>query len=103
MKTVMIIDDENNVLEEVRKTLETDEFQVVTVDNSRRALELIEQDNEDKISLILIDTHIPDTKTPAFFSMKPQSKTNVDTSREEDFLQKPFTREQLLEFIKKKI
>jgi len=103
MKTIMVVDDETNVLEEVKKNLEPNEFEVITVDNSRKALELIEQDDKDKLSLILIDTNIPNSKAPALFSMKPQSKMNIDTSKEEDFLQKPFTREQLIEFIKKKI
>jgi DNA-binding NtrC family response regulator len=103
MKTIMVVDDETSVLEEVKKNLEPNEFEVITVDNSRKALELIEQDDKDKFSLILIDTNIPNSKAPALFSMKPQSKMNIDTSKEEDFLQKPFTREQLIEFIKKKI
>jgi FixJ family two-component response regulator len=33
--------------------------------------------------------------------MKPKSK-NIDTSKEEDFLQKPFTKEELLDFVKRK-
>lgn len=103
MKTIMVIDDEKNILEEVKKTLEQDDFEVVTVDNRRRAIELIEQDNENRFNLILIDTNLPDSKQPAFFSMKPKSKMSIDTSREEDFLQKPFTREQLINFIKKKL
>lgn len=103
MKTIMVVDDETSVLEEVKKNLEPNEFEVITVDNSRKALELIEQDDKDKLNLILIDTNIPNSKAPALFSMKPQSKMNIDTSKEEDFLQKPFTREQLIEFIKKKI
>jgi len=35
--------------------------------------------------------------------MKPKSKSNIDTSKAEDFLQKPFTKEQLLDFVKSKI
>jgi len=35
--------------------------------------------------------------------MKPGSKKDIDTGKEEDFLQKPFTNEQLVDFIKKKI
>ncbi len=44
---------------------------------------------------------MPNSKKPALFSIKPKSKKNIDTSREEDFLQKPFTKEQLLNFVKK--
>jgi len=102
MKTIMVVDDETNVLEQVKSCLEEDDFEVVTVDNSRKALELMEGDKEENFSLILIDTSMPDSKKPALFSMKPRSKKNIDTSKEEDFLQKPFTKEQLLDFIKRK-
>jgi hypothetical protein len=46
---------------------------------------------------------MPNTKTPALFSMKPESNKNIDTSKKEDFLQKPFTKQQLLDFVKSKI
>ena len=103
MKTIMIVDDESNILSEVKKYLEEDDYKVITVDNNRKALELIESDDEENFELILIDTSMPDTKIPAFFSMKQSSKKNIDTSRVEDFLQKPFTKNQLLNFVKNKI
>lgn len=103
MKTIMIIDDETSILKEVKKSLEEDDFEVITAKNNRKALELIEEDKDDKYGLILIDTSLPDTRTPAFFSMKPISKKNIDTSDKKNFLQKPFTKEQLLNFIKSKI
>jgi len=103
MKTIMVVDDETSVLDQVKLHLEEDDFEVITVDNNRKALELMERDKEDKYGLILIDTSLPNSKTPAFFSMKPKSKMNVDTSKKEDFLQKPFTKEQLLNFVKSKL
>lgn len=103
MKTIMVVDDETSILEEVKSCLEEDDFEVVTVDNSRKALEIMENDKEDNFGLILIDTSMPDSKKPAFFSMKPRSKKDIDTSKEEDFLQKPFTKEQLLDFVKSKM
>jgi DNA-binding response OmpR family regulator len=103
MKTIMVVDDENSILDEVKKYLEEDEFEVVAVDNNREALSLMEEDKEDNFGLILINTNMPDTKKPAFFSMKPSSKSNVDTSNEEDFLIKPFSKEQLVNFVKSKI
>ncbi|PNX46325.1 MAG: hypothetical protein BV457_07905, partial [Thermoplasmata archaeon M9B1D] len=96
----MIIDDKTNIIEEVKESLEQEDFELITAENNRKALELIEEDKEDKYGLILIDTSMPDTKTPAFFSIKPKSNKNIDTSKKEDFLQKPFTKEQLLNFIK---
>ena len=102
MKTIMVVDDETSILKEVKSCLEDDDFEVITVESNRKALELMENDKEEDFGLILIDTSLPDTNKPAFFSMKPKSK-NIDTSKEEDFLQKPFTKEQLLDFVKSKI
>jgi DNA-binding response OmpR family regulator len=103
MKTIMVVDNETSILDEIKLCLEEDDFEVVTVDNNREALKLMENDKEENYSLILIDTSMPDSKKPAFFSMKPKSKKNIDTSKEEDFLQKPFTKEELLDFVKRKI
>ena len=101
MKTIMIVDDEKSILEQVKDSLDENEFDVVTVNNNREAIELIEDDTDDRFGLILIDTSLPDSKQPALFSMKPKSKKNIDTSKKEDFLQKPFTKEQLIDFINK--
>ena len=100
MKTVMIVDDETNVLETVKSCLESDDFEVVTATNSREALEIMNEE-EENFGLILIDTLMPGSNKSALFSMKPRSK--MDTSKIEDFLQKPFTKEQLLDFVKRKI
>jgi len=103
MKTIMVIDDETSILEEVKSCLKEDNFEVIAVNNSRKAIELMDEDLDDNYGLILINTSMPDSKQPAFFSMKPKSKSNIDTSREEYFLQKPFTRQQLIDFVKKRI
>ena len=103
MKTIMVVDDEVDILDQIKSSLEEDDFQVVTADNNRRALEMLDEDKEDSFGLILIDTEVPGTGKSALFSMKPQSKKNIDTTNSEDFLQKPFTKEQLLDFVKNKI
>ncbi len=103
MKTIMVVDDESSILDEVKACLEKEDFKVVAVDNNRKAFQLIDEDSEDNYSLILIDTSLPESNIPAFFSMKPSSKRNIDTSSVENFLQKPFTKQQLIDFIKKKI
>jgi DNA-binding NtrC family response regulator len=99
----MVVDDEITTLEIVKSCLKKEDFEVVTVDSNRKAFEIMENDKENNFSLILIDTRLPNSNIPAFFSMKPKSKGNIDTSKEEDFLKKPFTKEQLLEFVRKKI
>lgn len=101
MKSIMVIDDEKDLLEEIKTCLKDDDFQIVTANNSREAIKLMEQ--EEDFGLILIDTSMPNSKTPALFSMKPQTKKDIDTSNSEDFLQKPFTKEQLVDFVKSKM
>jgi DNA-binding NtrC family response regulator len=101
MKSIMIIDDETHVLSDVKSFLEND-FDVITVNNNRKALEMIEKHNKD-LGLILIDSNIPDTEIPAFFSMKPDMDKKTDTTKTDDFLMKPFTRNQLVDFVKNKI
>jgi len=59
--------------------------------------------DEDNYGLLLIDTPIPGTQKSALFSMKPKSKINIDVNKEEDFLQKPFTEEELINFVKNKL
>ncbi len=103
MKTIMVVDDESDILEQVKACLEEDDFHVVTVDNSRTALEMLEDSNENQFGLLLIDTALPGSKKTALFSMKPASKIQTDVSNEENFLQKPFTKDQLLAFVKRQI
>ena len=103
MKTIMVVDDDAGTLEKVRSLLEKDDFEVITADNSRKALEIIEKDKEKKFGLILIDTPMPGSDKAAFFSMKPGLNTDNDKSELHDFLEKPFTDTQLLDFIKKKL
>ena len=99
----MIVDDEKNILEEVKQILEKDDYNVTTANSSKEAFKLIEEKRFDDFDLMLIDSSIPDTDTPALFSMKPNTKKDIDTTKNEDFLQKPFTKEQLIDFVKKKL
>ncbi len=95
----MVVDDESDILEKVKSYLKSDEINVVTADNSREALELM--DAEKTFDLILVDTPMPASDKTAFFSMKPYSRLNVEGAG--NFLQKPFTKEQLVDFVKEKI
>jgi len=54
MKTIMVVDDERNILDEVKLALEGEDFKIVTVDNNRKAFEIIDEDCEDNYNLILI-------------------------------------------------
>jgi DNA-binding NtrC family response regulator len=103
MKTIMIVDDEINMLEEIKSCLESDNFEVITATNSREAIEHIRNGEEENVSLILVGTSLPDSEESALFSMKPRSRMNIDTNNLENFLQKPFTNEQLLDFVKERV
>ena len=102
MKTIMVVDNDSSILDHVKDSLNAGDLQIVTVKNNREALELM-NDDENSYELILIDSLTPDSKIPAFFPMKPNDKKNIDTTRDEDFLQKPFTKEQLVSFIERKL
>ena len=78
MKTIMIVDNEKSILDQVKDSLDENEFDVVTVNSNREAIEIIENDTNDKFGLILIDTSLPDSKQPALFSMKPKSKKDIE-------------------------
>ena len=99
IKTIMIVDDEVDVLQKVKSYLENDEVDVITASNSRQALELME--NEETFDLVLIDTPMPCSDKTALFSMIPKSKLEV--SETTNFLQKPFTKDQLVNFVRGKI
>ena len=99
----MIVDDEINMLEEIKSCLESDNFEVITATNSREAIEHIRNGEEENVSLILVGTSLPGSEESALFSMKPRSRMNIDTNNLENFLQKPFTNEQLLDFVKERV
>jgi DNA-binding response OmpR family regulator len=102
IKTIMIVDEEPMLLKRVKKFLEQENVEVVTVHDSRQALEQLKEDNEETFDLILVNTRMPGSKkTTALFSMKPTEKKQPRGI--ENFLQKPFTKEQFLDFIKEQM
>jgi len=108
MKTIMIVDDEIDMLKEAKSFLEKDDFEVVTATNNRDALEHMGKMNEENVNLILVNTVTFLDNKPAFFSIKPTSKMDINTSKTEDFLQKPKNYdadflEQLRDFVNRKL
>lgn len=98
MKTIMVVDDEVSVLEQIKSFLDTNSFEVITVQNSRQALELM---NEKNIDLVLIDTVIPDGSKTGFFCTQSCSRSDVEKST--NYLSKPFTKDEFLDFVSKKL
>ena len=101
IKTIMIVDDEPEVLAQVKSFLKDDEFDVVAFTNSRQALEVLNDEEDENVDLILVNTPMPGSMKNGLFSMKPKSK--IHTAQTDTFLQKPFTREQLRDFIRDSI
>lgn len=98
----MIVDEERDILEKVKLYLQHDDITVVTAANSRQALEQMEKKHEDIFDLILINTRMPGSKkTTALYPLKPLAKEQATGI--ESFLQKPFTKNQLREFVKQRI
>jgi CheY-like chemotaxis protein len=101
MKTIMIVGDESTYIDGVKSSLLINNFNVLTARNNREALRLIS--DEHAVSLILVNAKMPDGNNRAFFPLKPTSRMNMDTSNITDFLQYPFTEQQLLKFIKERL
>jgi CheY-like chemotaxis protein len=98
----MIVDEETDIVKQAIAILEKEDVDVVTATNSRQAISRLIEENEETFDLILVNTRMPGSqKTSALFSMKPILKKQP--SGIENYLQKPFTKEQLVEFVKEKI
>jgi DNA-binding response OmpR family regulator len=98
----MIIDEEPTLLKQVKAFLEPEHIGVVTAHDSRQALSQLKEDNEETFDLILVNTRMPGSKkSTALFSMNPLEKKQP--SGIENFLQKPFTKQQFLDFINKQM
>jgi CheY-like chemotaxis protein len=98
----MIVDEEDDFLNHVKTVLEKEDVEVVTARNSREALERLKGENEETFDLILVNTRMPGSVlTNALFCMRPPLKKLPGVI--ENFLQRPFTKEELVEFVKEKI
>lgn len=109
MATLLVIDDEAGILEEVKLFFEEEGHQVYTADSGADGLALIRQFHPD---VLLIDVKLPDISglkvLAAAKEISPQSRTIVITGYvdqslideaeqlgRDSFLQKPFTLETL--------
>jgi len=95
----MVVDEEVDVVKQLKSYLENDEYEIIDVKNRREAINRMETDKI--IDLMLINTSKYSNDTNAFFSIKPKTKTDIDDV--DNYLKKPFTKEQLIKFVNDKI
>jgi DNA-binding response OmpR family regulator len=98
----MIVDEEIDFLNQVKSTLEQEDVTVITARNSREALEQLNGENEETFDLILVNTRMPGSQlTNALFCLRPALKKFP--AGIENFLQRPFIQEELINFVKEQI
>ena len=98
MRTVMVVDDEVGVQELVRGALLDSETVVVGARNSRAALDLLEDLSCD---LMLVESRLPMSRERVLVPVKPGDR--YQKKRPESFLKKPFTEDELVDFVTKHI
>ncbi len=111
-KNVLVIDDEPEDLNTIKRVLEKEGYEVKEVTDGAQALESL---NENKFDIILIDIQMPTLSgydllrllrerinhksKMVYISIVPERE--VDMSDTDGFIQKPFSPESLLEGVKK--
>jgi DNA-binding response OmpR family regulator len=120
-KTILIVDDEPDIVNLTEKFLKLGDFNTITCNNGRDAMEIVKE-KYDLIALILLDIMMPGTSG---YSVLKEIKTNEKykdiivvlftvKSFNEDiqkgkklgadgYLTKPFSGKELLKFVKEKL
>ncbi|HLC16717.1 MAG TPA: response regulator [Thermodesulfovibrionia bacterium] len=115
---ILVIDDESVIRTAVKRILEIESiYNVTAVESGREGLELLAKETFD---LVLLDIKMPDVDglevSKIIFSINPEQKviimsgySTAETSKQaveygaSDFIEKPFTPDQLLKVIKKTV
>ncbi|MBD3309625.1 response regulator [Candidatus Woesearchaeota archaeon] len=112
-KTIMVVDDEPDILQSVETVLKKEGYEVVTAKNGDQCLEKLEKEKPD---LILLDIMMPGTPVKEVIKKIKDTKiaflTAVKTSDAEkeelmenknivDFIEKPFDLEELVKKVRK--
>ena len=101
MKTIMIIDEEPDIAHQLQSYIAQEDITIRTVPSSRKALHTINED--ESISLLLINTKLPDRDSMGYFSIALDSKSFTGLSDEKNFLIKPFSKEEFIQFINRSL
>jgi len=101
MKTIMIVDDQQQRRQQLQHMISNADFSVISVSSSKQALEQLNTNNGPVVDLILVRTQIPGTQQQGLYSLKPAS--TMKTAKTDSFLSGPFTDEELEAFLQKEI
>ena len=107
--TILIVDDEPDIVNLTDKFLKLGNFNTITCNNGRDAIEIVEE-KSDEIALILLDIMMPGTSgysvlKDILFTVK---SFNEDVQKGKDlgadgYLTKPFSGKDLLQFVRDKL
>jgi two-component system cell cycle sensor histidine kinase/response regulator CckA len=114
-ESILVVDDEDQILEITKKTLETHGYKVITANDGKEAIALYSQHKE-KIKLVLMDMMMPvmdglasirelcktnpEVKVIAVSGLTEKDKlAKVDDPHVQAFLSKPYAAEKLLKTI----
>lgn len=118
-KTILIVDDEPDIVNLTEKFLKLGDFDTITCNNGREALEVVEEKHDD-ISLILLDIMMPGksgyavleeikSKFPdiivVLFTVKSFNE-DIQKGKKlgaDGYLTKPFSGKDLLSYVKQKL
>lgn len=94
--TIMVVDDEPNLQKTIAAFLAEEHIAVLSASTNREAITQLDNKKEDLIDLILVNRRIPGSTMTALYPVKPHAKTQEP---QDAFLSKPFTKQQLIDFI----
>ena len=94
MRTIMIVDDEPGVQEQIRIAMRDTDARVIHALDSRSALSMLD---DTECDLMLVRSVAPVSMEPVLVPIKPTERYMLPTSQ--SFLKKPFTDKELIEFL----
>ncbi|RLF25541.1 MAG: hypothetical protein DRN01_06280 [Thermoplasmata archaeon] len=98
MKTIMIVDEDRDIVERIKSYLEKEDFNVSIAQTNREALEALEK-NEQNVDVILLHSTVPGSDEDVFTPIVTNTKTKIVSIDKP--LSRTCTEEELKEFIKK--
>ena len=103
--TILVVDDEEWVLELAREFLERGEFEVVTADGGREALEILRGDQGKTIDAVVLDLTMPDLDGQQTFleirALRPGLPVIVASGFSEEATADRFPPDEIAAFVRK--